>query len=246
MVNVPVGAASGDVIVTVDDNSTWSWGIFGIPMFTVYSAAALPNGYALRRAITIHSNLVPNTDQSNFPILFTGTYADLAGLIYNGYDSLTPMATTSFSPRMPAGNTVLPFEQETYDQIHGTVTYWVKVPTVSHTSDTTIYMFYENSAVTTDQSNSTGTWDSNFKAVWHLPNGGTLSANDSTSNSNTSTITSTTAIASPIGGAAWFNGSTSRIDVSGAANTSMSTYTVETWLNPEQTLNLFVVEKVLF
>jgi hypothetical protein len=92
-------------------------------------------------------------------------------------------------------------------------------------------MFYGNSSVTTDQSNKMAVWDSNYKGVWHLPDGTTLSAADSTSNSNTSTITSTTAATGQIDGGASFNGSTSRIDISGTVNNSMSSYTVETWLN---------------
>src|SRR5262245_20315932 len=33
------------------------------------------NGYANRRAITIDHTKVPNTDQSNFPLLISGTYS---------------------------------------------------------------------------------------------------------------------------------------------------------------------------
>ena len=65
---------------------------------------------------------------------------------------------------------------------------WVNVATLSHTTDTVIYLFYGNSSVTTDQSNAGGTWNSNFMGVWHFPNGTTLSANDSPANGNNGTI----------------------------------------------------------
>jgi hypothetical protein len=70
--------------------------------------------------------------------------------------------------------------------------------------------------------------------VWHFPNGTTLSAADSTSNGNIGTITSASAMTGQIDGAASFNGS-ARIDISGAASSSMSSYTVETWLERNAT-----------
>ena len=65
---------------------------------------------------------------------------------------------------------------------------WVKVPTVSHTANTTIYLCYDNTSITTDQSNKTGVWDSNYKVVNHFANGTTLSAVDSTGNGNNGTL----------------------------------------------------------
>jgi len=120
------------------------------------------------RRITIDHTKVPNTDLNNFPVLISGTYSYLAttgngGNVTssNGYDIIF----TSDA----AGTSTLPFEQESYNATTGAVIYWVKVPTVSHTTDTVIYLFYGNSGITTDQSNKTGVWDSNYKGVWHLP-----------------------------------------------------------------------------
>jgi len=82
---------------------------------------------------------------------------------------------------------------------------------VSHSSDTVFYMFYGNSSVTTDQSNKTGVWDSSFKGVWHLPNGSTLSASDSTSNGNNGTNHGASAATGKIDGSASFNGTSNYI-----------------------------------
>jgi hypothetical protein len=79
---------------------------------------------------------------------------------------------------------------------------WVQVPVLSHTNDTIIYMFYGNSSVSMDQTNRAGTWDGNYRAVWHLPNGTTLSGADSTSNTLNGTNAGLTAIAGWVGGAA--------------------------------------------
>src|SRR5579864_3505140 len=55
--------------------------------------AAAGTGYSYSRAITIDHTKVPNTDQSNFPVLISGTYSYLAttgngGKVMNanGYD----------------------------------------------------------------------------------------------------------------------------------------------------------------
>src|ERR1019366_6832619 len=153
---------------------------------TVQGGSSWSNSYTNMRAITISHLKVPNTDQANFPVLISlpaNTYADLkttanGGSVTNanGYDILFTSAAGGTMP--------LAYERESYSGTTGAMIDWVKVATVSHTQDTTIYMFYGNSLVTTDQSNPTGTWDSNYVGVWHLPNGTVLSANDSTANGN--------------------------------------------------------------
>jgi hypothetical protein len=152
VVTVPSGAASGNVVVTVSalpSNPAW---------FTI--AGASTNGYTYNRAVTINHTKVPNTDQTDFPVLVSGTYSYLATVGYggnvtnsNGYDIIFTSD--------PAGTSVLPFEQESYNPMTGAINYWIQVPTLSHSTDTVIYMFYGNSAITTDQSNKHGVWDSN-------------------------------------------------------------------------------------
>ena len=125
------------------------------------------SGYAYRRTITTDHTKVPNTDQSNFPLLISGTYSYLATVSNggnvqnaNGYDVI-------FTSDAGCANR-LDHEVETYSATTGGVNYWVRLPSLSHTNDTTIYMCYGNSAFTTDQSNKTGVWDNNFKALYHL------------------------------------------------------------------------------
>lgn len=142
------------------------------------------NGYTYRRTITIDHTKVPNTVQTNFPVLISGTYSYLATVANggkvengNGYDVIfTSDSDCSIK---------LNHEVETYNADSGAGNYWVKVPTVSHTSDDTVfYMCYGNASITTDQSNKAAVWDSSYKGVWHLPNGTTLTVGDSTGNGN--------------------------------------------------------------
>lgn len=75
------------------------------------------------------------------------------------------------------------WELEYYDGTNGVIYAHVKIPSVSHLVDTTFYINYGKSGITTFQGGATGTaWDSNFKQVLHAPNGTTLSLLDSTSN----------------------------------------------------------------
>src|SRR2546425_5337124 len=189
------------------------------------------NGYTYRRTITIDHTKVPNTDLNNFPVLISGTYSYLAtpgngGNVQNanGYDVIF----TSDS----GCATKLSHEVETYNAATGVVNYWVKVPTLSHTTDTVFYMCYSNSGITTDQSNTTAVWDANYKGVYHLANGTTLSAADSSSNANNGTISNATATLGQMDGAASFNGSNAQIVV---GLVSLSTpMTVSLWLKETQ------------
>src|SRR5579859_3760294 len=203
------------------------------------------NGYAYRRAITIDHTKVPNTDQSNFPILITGTYSYLA-TIPNGGDVTSSNGYDITFTSDAAGTTTLAFEREAYSAADGTVTFWIKIPTLSHTSDTSIYMFYGNGAVSTDSSNKTAVWDSNFAGVWHLPNGTTLSAADSTSNANNGTISNATATASVIDGGAAFSGSSQYINAGNGSSVQItgSAITVDTWLKTSES-NPSLYERII-
>jgi hypothetical protein len=192
------------------------------------------NGYANMRPITISHLQVPNTNQTNFPVLISlpaNTYADLkttsnGGSVTNanGYDILF---TSDAGGTLP-----LAYERESYSGSTGAMIDWVKVATLSHTTDTVIYMFYGNASVTTDQSNATGTWNSNYQGVWHLPNGTTLTANDSTSNGNNASFIAngTTATTGQIDGGASMPNSNSYVSIPDAASLRPSTVTVSAWL----------------
>ena len=215
----------------------WKPSLFPAFAFLLCLAAQIPakaqgwsNGYSYRRSVTIFHSQVPNTDQTNFPMLFSGTYAYLATTANGGGVTSSSGYDIIFTSDS-AGTNVLPYERESYNGTTGAVIFWVQVPTVSHTSDTVVYLFYGDSSVTTDQSNKTGTWDSNFKGVWHMGNGTTLSAADSTSNGNNGTVGgSPTAITGQIGGGVNFSGSSDRFAISSISVSSVS-YTISGWLN---------------
>ena len=153
--------------------------------------------YAYSREITIHHNLVPNTDQSNFPLLFSGTFPYLAAAGNGGGVQNTSGYDIVFASDA-AGVNKLNFERRSYNASTGQVQYWVQVPTVSHSTDTVIYLLY-GATVSLDPSNKTGTWSSNYKGVWHMDEtSGTVLA-DSTLNANSAVKGSATNPAPVIG-----------------------------------------------
>ena len=203
------------------------------------------NGCNYRQAITIdHTKVgtINNTDQTNFPFLFRGTYTYLATQTNGGVVTSTSGYDIIFSTD-PNGGSRLPHEIETYSSTTGNVNMWTQIPTVSHSTNTVIYLFYDNPSITTSQQNTSGVWDGNYDAVFHLPNGTTLTANDSTVNGNNGTITNATATPGQIDGAASFNGGSSRITHSsfnlGSTNLTTSAWVYSTNFNQ----NAMVVEK---
>jgi hypothetical protein len=191
------------------------------------------NGYSFQRAITIDHTKVPNTDQSNFPFLFNTTDPLLATTA-NGGHVTNPNGYDIIFTSDPAGQNILNYEMEEYDPVHGQVIAWVRIPTLSHTADTVIYVFYGNSSITTSQQNPTGVWDSNYMGVWHLANGTTISADDSTINGNNGRVVGATATTGKIDGGLNNPSSTSGyIDLSSTAlaTATPSTFSLEAWVN---------------
>src|SRR5258708_19733152 len=85
----------------------------------------------------------------------------------------------------------------------------------------------------TRQENRIGVWDNNFRGVWHFPNGTALTANDSTGNGNSGTITGVTATSGQVGGAALMagsNGTTNGIAVPSTSVLDTDVHTISFWL----------------
>ncbi len=156
-------------------------------LFSSQQAQAQLAGYSFRKAVTIDYTQVSGSGNlSNFPLLINLTDNDLrtttnGGNVQsaNGYD----IAFTAAD-----GVTQLDHEIEKYVPTTGEYVVWVRIPTLSGTVDTDIYVYYGNSAISSDPS-ATSTWNSNYEGVWHLDEevGGTGTADlyqDGTGNGN--------------------------------------------------------------
>ena len=61
----------------------------------------------------------------------------------------------------------------------------MKIPNLTAAANTTIYMYYGNSILASNQ-NSNWVWDSTFTGVWHLKEASGAQVMDSTANGNNS------------------------------------------------------------
>ncbi len=192
----------------------------------------LTNGYSFCRMVTINHALVPST-QTNFPVGFAGTYPWLKTAAHGGHVANANGYDVIFTSDA-AGTTLLTWEPETYNAVTGQIEYWVKIPSLSSSSDTLIYLYYGNASISTSQTTATSTWDANYLGVWHLGDGITLSLADSTANGNTLTMGgSVSAMPGVMGGAAGFVGlplNTNSLQASATGtNVSATPLSLEVW-----------------
>lgn len=163
-----------------------------------YSACAVgwANGYGFCRTITIDRTKVPNTNQTNFPVLVSLTNADFKTTANSGLINHTVLCCSGTAVTAPAdmvfsavnnGASLLNWEFESYDATTGEILAWVNVPTVTTATDTEFYVFYGKASVITYQSTYTSTWNSNYNGVWHMGTAAVLHTQDATANVNNAT-----------------------------------------------------------
>lgn len=180
--------------------------------------------YDYYRTITVTStDTVASGTLSNFPMLInipSSSYlqdTSTGGRVKNasGYDIIFATSTSCATP--------MNFEREKYSSSTGELIAWVNVS--SMTAGATIYMCYGDSSITNDQSSSTATWNSDYKAVWHM--GETVTSTsayilDSTANGNNASSTGasypTASSTGKIGGAQDFDGSNDFLAVGAPAS----------------------------
>ena len=179
-----------------------------------------------RKQITINYTKV-TANLTDFPVLISqSTDTNLASHARtDGWD----IVFTSSDKK-----TKLNHEIEKYNSTSGNLVAWVRVPNVSNTSNTILYMYYGN-PTSSNQQNSTNVWSS-FQAVWHLlenPAGTAPQMKDSTSNNRGATsvgsMTSTQQVNGQIDGNLNFDGTNDGLDI--ASFTIGTNFSYEVWVN---------------
>src|SRR4030095_13438745 len=117
------------------------------------------SSWLYRKAITIDYTKVSAGAHTNFPVLINITDADLQTKAQADYDDILFTSAD--------GTTKLDHEVESYTSGTGALVAWVEIPSLSSSANTVIYMYYGNAGATPQQ-NITGTWNTNYKGVWHL------------------------------------------------------------------------------
>jgi hypothetical protein len=184
-----------------------------------------------RQKITIFP-AVTDTDLTNFPYLVN--VADPTNeLFINAQTEGKDILFTDSS-----GVTKLDHEIEKYDSAGYELFAWVKIPLLSSTDPTVIYMYYNNASAS-NQENPTGVWDNDYMGIWHLKETPTVdaSAYDSTNNNNDGaflgSMTSGDQVPGQIGGSLELDGSNDMIQVSddGSLDGTNDEGTFELWIN---------------
>ncbi|MFQ5470560.1 MAG: DUF2341 domain-containing protein [Gammaproteobacteria bacterium] len=190
--------------------------------------------YDFRKAITIDAAKVSGTtDLTDFPVLVSITDANLATIANGGKVQNASGFDIIF--RAVDGVTNLDFEVEQYDPVTGLFIAWVRVPVLSATTNTTVYIYYGNTAVTVSQENASAVWDANYKAVFHQNQDPSVSPqSDSTVNAFTAAqngaMTSADLIDVQIGKGIDFDGIDDWLRTNTAViNQGTSDWTLELW-----------------
>jgi hypothetical protein len=245
---------SVDEAATATAAGSANWGIIAAA-FKAASGPPPTPAYCYRRTLTVDHTQCGASDSTDFPVLVRFTDATMKTVANGGHIQNT---TTSNGQTVPADlgfyadsafTTALNWEVEFYDGVNGILVAWVKLPTLSHTADTVFYMAYGDAGTTTFQGDVNGTWNSNFKGVWHLPDGTTLAATGSTATPHNGTITSAVAAAGNIDGAASFAGGTDKIDFGASADFAFAaSFTVSAWVktSTSQLAFLFGIQHLPF
>jgi len=214
----PYKKTTSPITITVDGDSD----LDSVSLFYRYSTDNVSSGenwwhkyWRCRKLITIDSSKVL-ADLNNFPVLiYQSSDSDLSSNAQLDGDDIAFILYSN-------NKTKLNHEIQSYSDSTGKLISWVKIPSLSSSSDTKIWMYYGNPTVN-NQENVGGVWDSNFVAVWHLdetPDDEDIGHYDSTSNDNHGTPKnfqdggggSTNAVGK-IGGADYFAGDDDWVEI---------------------------------
>jgi len=141
-------------------------------------SGATTSQFLYNKKITIDSDQVPAT-LTNFPVCINlSSDADLAS------DALNSGWDIAFFDGTGESATQYNHEIDVFDGDTGELVAWVNVTSLSHSSDTEIYMFYGDSDIGSSAEDITGTWHSDYKMVHHMTGASATAIDDSTSNNN--------------------------------------------------------------
>jgi len=132
----------------------------------------------------------------------------------------------------------LGFEILDYSPSTGLVKAWVKVPSVSTSSNTCIELHFGDNAITSSYASEIA-WGSEYKAVYHFDD-----YNDATSNGNDGTNSGSTLSTGKLGGAIDLDGVNDYVTVPHDASLDISgeKITISTWINvPDQSVDAAIV-----
>ncbi len=204
-----------------------SSGFLNIRPAEAVGAAWYHANWAYRLPITIDHAKVPG-DLVDFPVLVSVTATELTKAMTDG-DGLVFTAGD--------GVTKLDHEIESFSIATGALIAWVKVPAISSSADTGIYLYYGYNSPNNEQ-NISGVWSNGFKMVQHfeLPASLTDASSNATNGAETGGVTATPAV---IGKGLHMDGVDDRVMVAdNAALNFTNVLTASLWFKTDVTPDL--------
>jgi len=239
--SVPVSVSSSRTLKAIAYKAGMTDSLVSTAVYTITGGGGAPwfnSSWTNRKSITIdHTKVSGLSNLSNFPMLFSVTDANLKTVSNGGRVGKADGTDILFAAS--DGVTKLDHELGLYTASTGATVVWVRIPTLSPTADTTIYMYYGNASAA-NQQNSAGVWG-NYAGVWHLsqnPGGTSPQLLDSTSNGQSLTTFGSMASNQQVSGkidssisfnSGQFAGSSGNLQLSGNATT------LSAWVNVPNT-----------
>ncbi len=187
-------------------------------------------GFTYRKPIAIsHTSAIGGVDLAGFPLALRITDADLRALAAGG----KLVTGNDFAFVDADGTTPLAFEVDGPISASGDLLAWVKLPLLSATVDTELYLAFGDANVTASQASPASVW-SDYVAVWHFSElaytGAPGEVLDATgAHPGSATAGATTAADGPFGRAASFAGSCAQISIPQSAALQPASVTVSAW-----------------
>jgi hypothetical protein len=229
------GTYSMELVSELDYETTYQWDITvtdgrGITTqsysFTTEKApdSWWNSAWDYREAITVDASQV-DAPLTNFPLLVDVTDANLALEAQPDGDDI---AFTDIN------GIKLSHEIELYDNFNGHLIAWVNIPSLSSTEDTTVYLYFGNSAAD-NQEDQEGSWDSSYVMVQHLEEtSGTHLDSTGSGNDGTATEGTDQDAQGIIQGADGFDGTVDYINCGSSGSLDITgSMTVEAWVYSE-------------
>lgn len=183
--------------------------------------------FVYRKELTIDSIKV-DSSLSNFNVLvkLDNTNFDFTKTRSDGYD----VAFTTDNHQL------CDFEVVFFDSVGQTSEYWVKIPTISASTDTVFYVYYGKADQTASLQAASSIWNNDYVLVYHMDDfvSGTTVIKDSSPNAYHGTKVAETnpeQVIGKIGKAQRFNGSTSSVSSIESIFVNNEDYTLELWCN---------------
>ena len=187
-------------------------------------------GWTRRKAFTLHASKIEapnNTALTDFPVLISVTDAQIAAgaALANGNDIVFTSSDAV---------TLLASDVESFSKSTNQLVAWVKVPSLSATTDTTLYVYYGNAAAQPRAPETV--WTSSYLGVWHMSQdpggGGTGNIMDASANNKDGTaqqnMVTQNLVAAQVGRGLLFDGFEDYINVPSTNLTNA--FTVSMWI----------------